>query len=54
MLIRIKTELSSFKTLGRDRFEGFLTISKNFIFFQCKCIKNEKNSEEERSCRIPF
>ena len=33
VLIRIKTELSSFKTLRRDRFENFHKIIDRFEFF---------------------
>ena len=47
MFVRIKTEGSSFKTLGEDIFRDFLkTID---FFFK---VKTDKNSYERKSCRI--
>ena len=45
MPIRIKIELSSFETLGRDRFANFFQNIKISIFFKVKIGKSHKNKK---------
>ena len=45
MLVRIKTNISSFKTLEGDRFGDLLKFSKNPFFFSFKIGKIHRNKK---------